>query len=62
MLATNPSELSLSFYPAHNHRRPIHDGHQRTRHEADGLQRLLLNVEMAIEPLEADLETTGRLE
>jgi hypothetical protein len=44
---------------AHNHRRPIHHCHQRTRNQADGLQRMFLDIELAVEPLEADIETTG---
>ena len=53
---------SQSYYPAHNHRRPINQRHQRTRNETDGLQRLLLDIELSIEPVESDVESTSGFE
>jgi hypothetical protein len=48
--------------PAANHRRPIHHRNQRTCNESDALQRLLLNIELPIEPLESDIDTTDGFE
>ena len=53
---------SHSNYSPNNHRRPIRHSHQRTRNETDGLQWFLFDIELPVEPVEADVESTGGFE
>jgi len=46
----------------HCHYAPIHHRHDRTGHESDGLEGFLLDVEVAVEPREAEVETVCRIE
>src|SRR5580658_2718757 len=52
----------LLHHPAHNYRRPVPHRHQGTRHEADGLERLLLYIGVLVEPVEPDIEAAGGFE
>src|SRR5437899_2735818 len=41
---------------------PVEESDQRTGYHADGLERLLLDIELAVEPVEAEIETAGCFE
>src|ERR1017187_1820073 len=62
MLESNVSMLISPHHPAHKRHRPIRHRHQRTRNKADGLQRLLFDVELPVKPVEADVESSGSFE
>src|SRR5579872_4360619 len=52
-----PSEES-----AHNHRRPIRHRHERPGNQSDTLERLLLDVELPVKPIEPNIEASGGFE